>query len=67
MDDFDVTGAVWIDVQRLGSLYEEQIDGSRVRGHVRHRLRAEGPDTPHRPWIEGRAPDAVPAEPVQRS
>ncbi len=48
--DYDPDGANWVDITRLGSPWDEQIDIA-VEGHYRHRkaLTSE-------PWRKGAAP-----------
>ncbi len=53
--DFDIEGANWVEMHSIGSMWQEELDISRVDGKWRHR-RMPTSDQPHDFWREGRAP-----------
>lgn len=59
--DFVVDDAVWIDIQTIDSLFEEQLDVGRLQGARRHRRRINGKE-PVAIWLAGPAPERDAAE-----
>lgn len=52
--------ANWVNISRLGSHFEEQIDVSSIKGSMRHRPRRTFSTDPEQPWVDGPAPILAP-------
>lgn len=52
-DDYAPGGANWVDVSRIGSNFQEEVDTNRS-GHYRHRDRGRVS-----PWVCGIAPETL--------